>query len=93
MGPISLSGHTEDELVNFPGSHYADPVFSWEDPVAPTDIEFFSSSKLGDRYTNNIFVGDITRGNLYLFEANENRDGINFSASLQLQESGLTDLS
>jgi aldose sugar dehydrogenase len=92
MGPISLSGHTEDELVNFPGSHYADPVFSWEDPVAPTDIEFFNSSKLGDRYTNNIFVGDITTGNLYFFEANENRDGINFSASPQLQESGLSDL-
>jgi aldose sugar dehydrogenase len=32
MGPISLSGDTEDDLVNFPGSHYADPLFSWTEP-------------------------------------------------------------
>ena len=29
MGPIFKSGITEDELVNFPNSKYADPVFSW----------------------------------------------------------------
>jgi glucose/arabinose dehydrogenase len=90
MGPISLSGHTEDELVNFPGSNYSDPLFNWKDPVGPTDIEFFSSSKLGDNYTNNIFVGDITRGNLYLFKINENRDGIKLDTNQQ--QSGLSDL-
>jgi glucose/arabinose dehydrogenase len=89
MGPISTSGDTEDDLVNFPGSHYADPVFSWAAPVAPTDIEFFSSSNLGERYTNNIFVGDITTGNLYFFEVNENRDGI--SINTNQQQSGLSD--
>ena len=90
MGPILLSEVTEDDLVNFPGSHYADPLFSWIDTVAPTDIEFFSSTKLGDRYTNNIFVGDITRGNLYLFEVNENRDGLIFDTAQQ--KIGLSDL-
>jgi aldose sugar dehydrogenase len=90
MGPISLSGDTEADLVNFPGSHYADPLFSWAEPVAPTDIEFFSSSNLGERYTNNIFVGDITMGNLYFFEVNENRDGISIDATQQ--QSGLSDL-
>ena len=39
MGPISLSGDTEEDLVNFPRSHYADPPFSWVEPVAPTDME------------------------------------------------------
>ena len=90
MGPISLSGDTEEDLVNFPRSHYADPPFSWVEPVAPTDIEFFSSSRLGERYTNNIFVSDITRGNLYFFEVNENRDGI--SINTNQQQSGLSDL-
>lgn len=90
MGPISLNGGTKVGLVNFPGSHYADPLFSWRDPVAPTDLEFFSSSRLGDEYTNGIFVGDITRGNLYFFEVNGKRDGINLDA-VQQQESGLTD--
>lgn len=90
MGPISLSGDTEDDLVNFPGSHYADPLFSWTEPVAPTDIEFFNSSNLGERYTNNIFVGDIVRGNLYFFEVNENRDGISLDTTQQ--QAGLSDL-
>ena len=40
MGPISLSKNTEKELVNFPGSHYADPIFNWAEPAAVTDIEF-----------------------------------------------------
>jgi glucose/arabinose dehydrogenase len=90
MGPISISGDTEEDLVNFPGSHYADPLFSWAERLGPTDIEFFNSTQLGDRYTNNIFVGDITRGNLYFFEVNENRDGI--SSGTAEQQSGLSDL-
>jgi aldose sugar dehydrogenase len=89
MGPISLSGDTEDDLVNFPGSQYAEPKFSWAESVAPTDIEFFSSSNLGARYANNIFVGDITTGNLYFFELNENRDEI--SPDTTQQQSGLSD--
>jgi aldose sugar dehydrogenase len=90
MGPISLSGDTEDDLVNFPESHYADPLFSWTEPPAVTDIEFLDSSTLGERYANNIFVGDINNGNLYFFEVNENRDGIILDTSQQ--ESGLSDL-
>ena len=90
MGPISLSGDTEEDLVNFPGSHYADPLFSWAEPPAVTDIEFLDSSNLGDRYANNIFVGDINNGNLYFFGVNENRNGIQLDAAQQ--ESGLSDL-
>jgi glucose/arabinose dehydrogenase len=90
MGPISISGDTEDDLANFPGSHYADPLFSWTEPVAPTDIEFFNSSNLGVRYTNNIFVGDIVRGNLYFFEVNKTRDGITLDTTQQ--QAGLSDL-
>ncbi|MDX1371434.1 MAG: PQQ-dependent sugar dehydrogenase [Nitrososphaeraceae archaeon] len=81
MGPISQSGITEEDLVNFPNSKYADPVFSWLPSLGITDIEFLNSSKLGDKYTNNIFVGDIgykTNGNLYYFEVDEERTGIKF---------------
>ena len=90
MGPISISGDIEEDLVNFPGSHYADPLFSWAERLGPTDIEFFNSTQLGDRYTNNTFVGDITRGNLYFFEVNENRDGIRNDTTQQ--QSGLSGL-
>jgi len=75
MGPISASGNTEDELVNFEGSHYADPVLTWLDPPALTDIEFLNSSSLGETYSNNVFVGDNNNGNLYYFEMNPERTG------------------
>ena len=92
MGPISKSGITEDELVNFPNSKYADPVFNWLPSLGITDIEFLNSSKLGDKYTHNIFVGDIgvlTDGYLYFFEVNKDRTGIKFDNSSQAR---LTDL-
>jgi aldose sugar dehydrogenase len=75
MGPISASGNTEDELVNLEGSHYADPILTWLDPPALTDIEFLNSSSLGETYFNNVFVGDNNNGNLYYFEMNPERNG------------------
>ncbi|HKO40650.1 MAG TPA: PQQ-dependent sugar dehydrogenase [Nitrososphaeraceae archaeon] len=96
MGPISKSGITEEELVNFPNSKYADPVFSWLPSIGITDIEFLNSAKLGDKYANNIFVGDIgdlTNGYLYYFEVNEDRTGIKFNSnSNSNSQTGLTDL-
>ncbi|MGD9535381.1 MAG: sorbosone dehydrogenase family protein [Candidatus Nitrosocosmicus sp.] len=79
MGPISKSeGITENDLVNIQGSHYTDPLLSWEQSRGVTDIEFFKSNNLGPRYENNIFVGDITGGNLFFLQVNENRDGLQF---------------
>ena len=78
MGPISRSNITTKDLVNLPGSHYADPVFSWLTTIGVTDIEFLKSTKLGSKYANNIFVGDINNGNLYYFELNKNRTGLRF---------------
>ena len=95
MGPISKSGLTEDELVNFPNSKYADPVFSWLPSIGITDIEFLTSSKLGDKYVNNIFVGDIgdlTNGYLYYFEVIDDRTGIKFDSNSSSSQTGLTDL-
>jgi glucose/arabinose dehydrogenase len=89
MGPISTAGISENDLVQFPGSNYADPVFSWVISFGITDIEFLNSQKLGERYANNIFVGDITQGNLYFFEVNGNRNGLNFNTQ---SYPGLSDL-
>ncbi len=81
MGPISRTNLTEHELVQFNGSKYSDPEFSWYMPIGVTDIEFFNSDKLGDKYENNIFVGDINNGNLYFFELNKNRNGLKLGDS------------
>jgi len=53
MDPLSRNA---DQLVKLPGAHYADPIFSWKNPVAITDIEFMKSSVLGERYKNNILL-------------------------------------
>jgi aldose sugar dehydrogenase len=84
MGPLSRNADVNiaDQLVNYPGSHYTDPVFSWKNPVAVTDIEFMKSSALGQKYKNNIFVGDYNNGNLYYFELNSTRTGIKPEAGL-----------
>lgn len=85
MGPISRASVSEEDLVMFEGAHYADPAFSWRQPVGNTDVEFLDSSKLGEKYENNIFVGEINGGSLYYFEVNEGRDGL-------VLEGGLSDL-
>lgn len=77
-GQISRANITEKDLVKIPGSHYSDPVFTWQKQVGVTDIEFFNSEKLGPKYLNNIFVGDFNSGNLYFFQLNKFRTGIEF---------------
>ena len=80
MGPIGRTNMTvENDLVIFDGAaKYQDPIFSWYAPVGVTDIEFLNSTKLGDKYNGNLFVGDINYGNLYFFEVNEDRTGVTF---------------
>ncbi|MGN6630995.1 MAG: PQQ-dependent sugar dehydrogenase [Nitrososphaeraceae archaeon] len=91
MGSLSRNtGFMIGQLVNFPHSHYADPVFSWKNPVAVTDIEFMKSSVLGEKYKNNIFVGDYNNGNLYYFEVNSTRTGINLD--INQEKIGLSSL-
>jgi aldose sugar dehydrogenase len=87
MGPIERTDKTIDDLVQFNGSQYADPVFSWLVSEGITDIEFLNSTRLGDQYTNNIFVGSVKNGTLYFFTVNDNRTGLTFDSS-----SGLADL-
>jgi glucose/arabinose dehydrogenase len=83
MGPIQRNNNTSvSELVVLNGSHYSDPEFSWRVPVGVTDLEFLDSSLLGDELENNIFVGDINNGNLYLFKIDSNRSGIDINNSV-----------
>lgn len=77
MGPIADAGVIVKDLVMFPSSHYEDPLLSWRSPPALTALEFLNSSKLGESYTNNLFVGDYNWGTLYYFIINEQRNDIN----------------
>ena len=83
MGPIERRGLSATSLTQFGGSHYADPVFSWHDAQGVTDIEFLNSTRLGEKYANNIFVGDINNGNLYFFTVNDARNGLELGSNLR----------
>jgi len=70
-------------LLDFNGTgKYRSPEFTWNKTVAPTAIEFLNSNKLGKQYENDLFVGDVNNGNLYHFELNKNRSGLQLNGSL-----------
>ena len=80
MGPDSRDPQGLGNLVFFCGSHYADPRFSWFNPVGPTALVFLNSARLGVEYGNDRFVGDINNGNLYRFKVNAARNGFDFTS-------------
>jgi aldose sugar dehydrogenase len=89
MGPLERKypdAKSIDDLVQFEGSHYADPVFSWRVSQGITDIEILDSTRLGERFAGNIFAGDINNGNLYFFTVNSNRTGLALSGIGGLQD-------
>jgi aldose sugar dehydrogenase len=79
MGPVGRDAEGTGDLVQFPGSHYADPKFSWFNPVGLTAIVFMRSPLLGADYQNDVLAGDINNGNLYHFKVNSTRDGLDFT--------------
>ncbi len=78
MGPVNRDPQATSDLVQFPGSQYTDPKFSWFSSVGPTAIVFLNSNRLGIPYQNDVFVGDINNGNLYRFKPNLTRSGFLF---------------
>jgi aldose sugar dehydrogenase len=81
MGPDARSPQGSDSLFQVPGSHYADPKFSWFDPVAPTALVFLNSTQLGAQYANDIFVGDVNTATLYRLKLTPARDGFHLETS------------
>jgi glucose/arabinose dehydrogenase len=66
-----------EDLINFQGKgNYSDPEFVWTDTVGPTAIKFLGSDALGNQYRNDIFVSDITQGNIYHFDLTGNRTNL-----------------
>jgi glucose/arabinose dehydrogenase len=76
MGPAA-----EEQLARMPvyqNYTYRDPVFSWEEQVAPTSLAFVSSEPLA-KLDDSLIVGDCNKGRLYKFPLNEDRDGFAFA--------------
>ena len=80
-GPVNPNPSAN--LVDFGGmGKYRAPEFIWTKPIAPTAIKFLNSEKLGSQYQNDMFVGDIKKGNLYHFDLNLARTGLVLNGTL-----------
>jgi glucose/arabinose dehydrogenase len=80
-GPVNPNPSAN--LVDFGGKgKYRAPEFIWTKPVAPTALKFLNSAKLGSQYQNDMFVGDIKKGNLYHFDLNQARTGLVLNGTL-----------
>jgi glucose/arabinose dehydrogenase len=77
----SISENKVNNLVTFDRKGvYSHPEFTWNITVGVTAIKFFSSDKLGEKYENDLFVGDI--GNLYHFDLKEDRTKLDLKGKL-----------
>ena len=77
------SGYDFNKLANFGGKgKYSQPEFVWTRVVAPTALEFLSSSKLGTSYQNDLFVADFNKGRIYDFNLNSARTGLHLTGVL-----------
>jgi aldose sugar dehydrogenase len=72
-GPVAPE--EPEDLIDFDGKgEYSTPEFIWNQTAGVTSIKFLDSDKLGKEYQNDMFVGDINRGNLYHFDLSEDRN-------------------
>ena len=72
-----LVSEIPDNLVDFNGKgKYSPPEFTWNKTVGVTALKFLKSDKYGEKYKNDMFVGDIHNGNVYHFDLNKKRTGL-----------------
>ena len=82
--PGPVAENLSQDLINFDGKGmYRSPEFVWKQPVGPTALKFLNSDKLGKRYENTMFVGNVNTGDLYNFKLNQARTGLLLSGPLQ----------
>jgi glucose/arabinose dehydrogenase len=83
--------HPGNLLADFGGKgKYSSPEFTWIRVVAPTDIAFLKTEKLGKQYDNDMFVGD-SHGHLYHFDLNKKRTELSLKGSLSDKVANNTD--
>jgi aldose sugar dehydrogenase len=70
-------------MVDLPGSHYAEPQFSWKWSVTVAGLGFLEDDSLGSEYQGDLFVGSalpiLERGFLMRFKPTPNRQRLTWS--------------
>jgi glucose/arabinose dehydrogenase len=85
--PPSLIADTPEQALSrlyvLPGSHYAEPEFSWKYAVAPSPVGFARGAGLGPLYANDLFVGasrtTLLGGYLFRFNLSDDRKKLSTS--------------
>ncbi|GIV09582.1 MAG: hypothetical protein KatS3mg019_1673 [Fimbriimonadales bacterium] len=91
MGPDSRNAtynengnqaYNASSLVYLPNSYYADPIFSWLQPIGVTSIVFLRSARFEAGVRDTAFVGESNNGGLYQFNLNATRDDFTLTGAL-----------
>jgi glucose/arabinose dehydrogenase len=82
MGPDARDPDSTADLIALPGSAYADPEFSFAQPIGITALHFLHGSALGAPYDDAVLVGEVNGGRLWLLRLNGARDGFELPGDL-----------
>lgn len=65
------------KLVTFNGRGvYEEPKVVWAHSTGLTSLVFYDRDKLGEQYTNDMFVGDVHNSRIYHFKLNDERNDL-----------------
>ncbi len=91
MGPDSRNAvynengnqpYNAGDLVYLPNAYYADPIFSWLQPIGVTSIAFVRSARFDSSIRDAALVGESNNGGLYQFTLNSARDDFVLTGAL-----------
>lgn len=82
IGPSSRQGGVPELNSLGEAAVYDDPKFSWVTPVAPTDLEFFPTTRLGSQYKNGMFVGTTRGGKILRYDLTRTRKSLSLTGGL-----------
>ncbi|MEJ5383390.1 MAG: PQQ-dependent sugar dehydrogenase [Fimbriimonadales bacterium] len=71
-----------DDLVYLPNAYYADPIFSWLQPIGVSSIAFVRSARFNAGVRDEAIVGESNNGRLYRFPMNATRDDFVLTGAL-----------
>lgn len=76
-----------ERLVEYPGSSYVDPAFSWVYPPAVTSIAFVTDDSFGESSMNTAWLGTVLTDSIFRYPLAEDGSGFDFG-----DDEGLADL-
>jgi glucose/arabinose dehydrogenase len=91
MGPDSRNAvyqengnraYNASDLVYLPNAYYADPIFSWLQPIGVTSIVFVRSARFDAGVRDEAIVGETNNGRLYRFTMNAARNDFILTGAL-----------